>query len=96
MLYQMDTNGNGWIDYTEFLAGCMKSKVYLREENILQAFDYFDRDHSGNITVEELRKVMCNDEYGLDNSLIEKMISECDINKDGMIDYNEFFTMMKM
>jgi calcium-dependent protein kinase len=25
----LDINNNGFIDYTEFLAGCMKSKIYL-------------------------------------------------------------------
>jgi calcium-dependent protein kinase len=87
----LDTNNNGYIDYTEFLAGCLKSKIYMNEDNIMQAFDYFDKDKSGTITVEELRKVMSNEEMGIDTATIEKMISDCDINKDGMIDYNEFF-----
>jgi Ca2+-binding EF-hand superfamily protein len=39
----MDTNGNGYIDYTEFIAACMKSKIYLREEYIKSAFAYFDK-----------------------------------------------------
>lgn len=29
LIYMLDTNNNGFIDYTEFLAGCMKSKIYL-------------------------------------------------------------------
>ena len=39
----MDTNVNGYIDYTEFIASCIKSKIYLREEYIKQAFSYFDK-----------------------------------------------------
>lgn len=39
----LDTNHNGNIDYTEFLAGCMKSKIYLKEDNIKAAFEYFDK-----------------------------------------------------
>lgn len=38
----IDTNKSGSIDYTEFLAGCMKSKIYLKQENIYRAFNYFD------------------------------------------------------
>jgi Ca2+-binding EF-hand superfamily protein len=30
----MDTNNNGFIDYTEFIAGCMQSYVYLNESNL--------------------------------------------------------------
>lgn len=39
----LDTNNNGCIDYTEFLAGCMKAKIYLKEERIRDAFEFFDR-----------------------------------------------------
>lgn len=39
----IDTNHNGSIDYTEFLAACMKAKIYLKETNVRAAFDFFDR-----------------------------------------------------
>lgn len=39
----LDINKNGFIDYTEFLAGCMKSKIYLKDENLRRAFEYFDK-----------------------------------------------------
>lgn len=38
----LDTNKSGFIDYTEFLAGCMKSKIYLKEDHLRAAFEYFD------------------------------------------------------
>ncbi len=40
---KLDTNDNGYIDYTEFLAGCMKSKIYLKEDYLKSAFAYFDK-----------------------------------------------------
>jgi hypothetical protein len=43
LLNKLDTNNNGFIDYTEFLAGCMKSKIYLQEETLKHAFEYFDK-----------------------------------------------------
>lgn len=60
---------NGFIDYTEFLAGCMKSKIYLQEDFLKSAFSYFDKvkllkilsanpnfqDNSGTITLDELK-----------------------------------------
>jgi Ca2+-binding EF-hand superfamily protein len=39
----MDLNGNGFVDYTEFIAGCLESYVYLKENNLKSAFEYFDR-----------------------------------------------------
>lgn len=43
IINSLDLNRNGEIDYTEFLAGCMKSKVYLRDEYLKLAFSYFDK-----------------------------------------------------
>ena len=42
-MQKLDTNLNGYIDYTEFLAGCMKSKIYLKEDYLRAAFGYFDK-----------------------------------------------------
>lgn len=43
LMDKLDTNQNGYIDYTEFLAGCMKSKIYLKEDYLKSAFAYFDK-----------------------------------------------------
>lgn len=42
-LLTLDLNHNGSVDYTEFIAGCMRSKIYLKEEYLRPAFEYFDR-----------------------------------------------------
>lgn len=39
----IDMNHNGSIDYTEFLASCMRSKIYLKEDLLRAAFEYFDK-----------------------------------------------------
>lgn len=52
----LDSNKNGMIDYTEFIAGCLQSYHYLNEKHLRVAFNYFDRDHSGTITYEELKQ----------------------------------------
>ena len=43
MKEKLDTNNNGYVDYTEFIAGCMKSKIYLNEEHLKNSFAYFDK-----------------------------------------------------
>jgi calcium-dependent protein kinase len=43
LMGKLDLNHNGYIDYTEFLAGCMKSKIYLKEDYLKSAFAYFDK-----------------------------------------------------
>jgi len=50
----LDMNGNGYIDYTEFLAASMNQEVFLKEENVRQAFSYFDK--VSFVTVGQKRK----------------------------------------
>lgn len=86
-MQKLDTNLNGYIDYTEFLAGCMKSKIYLKEDYLKSAFQYFDKDNSGSISLEELRSVLSRGEIGIPDTEIEKLIQEVDVNHDNLIDY---------
>lgn len=73
----------------------MQSYVYLKENNLKHAFEYFDRDGNGTITLEELKETLSSDDLLLDESELEKIISDIDKNDDGMIDYKEFLEMMK-
>ena len=43
LMSNLDLNDNGSIDYKEFLAGCMRSKIYLKEDHLRSAFEYFDK-----------------------------------------------------
>jgi calcium-dependent protein kinase len=62
----MDTNNNGVLDYTEFIAACIHSYGYCKEGQLKSAFEYFDADGSGKITVEELKEALCGDDLMLD------------------------------
>jgi calcium-dependent protein kinase len=55
ILNVMDSNRNGVIDYTEFIAGCLQSYNYLKENHLKSAFSFFDKDGSGTISKDELR-----------------------------------------
>lgn len=47
-------NGDGTIDYEEFLAATIHASKLEAEENLYRAFQYFDKDSSGFISREEL------------------------------------------
>ncbi|KAK8946347.1 Calcium-dependent protein kinase 22 [Platanthera zijinensis] len=42
-----DVDGNGTIDYIEFITATMHRHKLEREENLYSAFQYFDKDSSG-------------------------------------------------
>lgn len=91
----MDSNNNGYIDYTEFIAGCLQSYNYLQETHLKQAFTFFDKDGSGTISKEELRACLHNEDFTMTEEMIESLLQEADKNNDGSIDYHEFIEMMK-
>lgn len=91
----IDSNNNGVIDYTEFIAACMYSQDYSQERQIRQAFQYFDKDNSGTISADELRMCLQSEDQTLTDDEINRLISEVDENKDGLIDYKEFLEMMR-
>jgi calcium-dependent protein kinase len=61
----MDSNRNGFIDYTEFIAGCLQSHNYLKENHLKTAFSYYDKDSNGNISLEELKQCLQTEELTL-------------------------------
>jgi calcium-dependent protein kinase len=54
----MDSNKNGYIDYTEFIAACLQSYNYLKEHHLKTAFAYFDKDGSNTISLDELKQCL--------------------------------------
>ena len=95
MIREVDLDGNGTIDFKEFLCLMVKKmKDTDTEEELLEAFKVFDRDGNGFITSHELRNIMNSLGEGLSPEEIEEMIKEADLDNDGQIDYEEFVKMM--
>jgi len=57
MINEVDKNGDGMIDFDEFLT-MMGSKSGNMEEELWEAFKVFDKDGNGSISVDELRSVL--------------------------------------
>ncbi|KAM1274652.1 hypothetical protein ACFX2I_024499 [Malus domestica] len=71
-----DIDSSETIDYGEFLAATVHLNKLEREENLLSAFSFFDKDGSGFITIDELSQA-CR-EFGLGELHLEDMIKEID------------------
>ncbi|WOK99363.1 calcium-dependent protein kinase 1-like [Canna indica] len=89
-----DVDGNGSIDYIEFITATMHMNIMEREDHLYKAFEYFDKDKSGYITIEELEQALKKYNMG-DEKTIKEIIAEVDTDKDGRINYEEFVTMMR-
>lgn len=88
-----DVDGDGTIDYLEFITATMHMNRMEREDHLFTAFQFFDKDNSGYITKEELEQAL--KDYGMgDQETIKDIIAEVDTDNDGRIDYDEFVAMM--
>ena len=50
-----DTDGDGKIDYLEFIQSAINHKAILNKENIKSIFEMFDLNNDGKISVPELK-----------------------------------------
>jgi len=92
IIKEVDSDGSGVIDYSEFLATTLDKKTYIQEENVWAAFRAFDLDGDGRISRDELAAVF-KDEH-VQAEFGEQMKS-IDTDGDGFIDFDEFMAMMR-
>ena len=95
----LDTDHNGYIEYEEFIRAAVDKEYFLNGDFIKFAFNYFDRDGNGNITLEEVKNLFYQNEKNKTNVKAQEQLQKCfdenDINHDGSLSFEEFVKMMK-
>ena len=95
MINEVDINNNGAIDFKEFLDIMLKKlKDSESEEELIEAFKIFDKDGNGLIGSEELLNVMLSLGEDSNKEEIEDLINEVDLDRDGLINYEEFLRLI--
>ena len=100
----VDLDGNGTIDYNEFLAATMNRTKIMSKQNLEAAFKMFDKvnififnliyqDGSGKISVDEIMSIF-NQTSAIEKAKFEEIINEADQNGDGEISLEEFKILM--
>ena len=93
----VDTNKNNYIEQEEFVKAAVDKKMFLNENMIRFAFNFFDPSKNGLITLDDINllfKDSCEKDADLPTEL-KKILDSIDTNKNGEIDFEEFSKFMK-
>ena len=94
----IDTNHNGFIEYEEFIRAAIDKEYFLKENFLRHAFNYFDRNGSGLITMDEVMKLFYNNDSNRKNreayKQLKQSFEQIDVNGDGALSFEEFCQMM--
>ena len=96
ILKGVDTDKNGVINYTEFIAATLDQKSLLSSDSLIKdAFQLFDKNNDGIIDQSELRNTLAGVEGELiDEKIWNDVLKEVDIDGDGKVSFDEFVHMM--
>lgn len=101
MVENFDSNGDGLIDFDEFCelfeSISDRKEGCLKDESLQEAFDVFDGNRDGLITVQELGLVLSSLGLAQGKNLedCKEMIGKVDLDGDGMVNFGEFKRMMR-
>ncbi|BAM40130.1 calcium-dependent protein kinase [Theileria orientalis strain Shintoku] len=96
MARALDTDQSGAIEYTEFIAASIDSRLYDQNEFCSRAFHIFDSDGDGKITREDMLRVFTAESTSvtLTHDMVDEILNEVDLDRDGTISYQEFYSML--
>ncbi|KAF3431701.1 hypothetical protein FNV43_RR27008 [Rhamnella rubrinervis] len=97
LLSNMDSNGNGYVEFDELvdvILPDMNEEVLVNHEQLMEVFRSFDRDGNGYITACELAGSMTKMGHPLTYRELSDMMRKADTNGDGVISFQEFATIM--
>ena len=103
LMNEIDQDKSGEISFEEFMRVMINYETILTKQNLQNAFNFFDKDKTGTLSVHELKDIFSSTQLsdsviGANNEAIDKYISELldkyDTNKDGQLSFDEFVNLM--
>ena len=89
IIKSMDFDNNGYIEYEEFIRATIPKENLFTDVNLKTAFDMFDLDKNGSISLSEIKEVLGikkND----DDKVIEELMNEVQRTGNQEINFQQF------
>ena len=91
----LDTDQNNYIDFEEFLKASVDKRIFLNDNIIKFAFNYFDKNKKGEILFEDIEEIFKdNVKSKEDLEVLRDNIKEVDSNNDGKNSFEELWQLM--
>ena len=91
ILEGVDTDKNGAINYTEFIAATLNKILVNDKTRIQKAFTILDKNGDGSINAKDLQQVLDGDKMQFfDSKIVTEILDEWDLDGDGNVTFEEF------
>mmetsp|Transcript_16285 Transcript_16285/g.27532 ORF Transcript_16285/g.27532 Transcript_16285/m.27532 type:complete len:98 (-) Transcript_16285:6-299(-) len=87
-------NGNGEIDYSEWLVATSDLQTVLSMERLNQAFQFYDKGKKGKLGLEQIKEAMGKDQ-NLDEGVWNDIMAEVDEQGKGEVGLDQFKRVMR-
>ena len=95
MIVDLDADGNGTIDFGEWL-GLMTKRVTDRDSRayINKIFALFDDQRTGFISIKNLRRIAQELGENVSEQELQELINRADIDHDGLVSEEQFYIIV--
>ena len=77
-------------DFIEFINRFNLTKNSMSTDDIINAFQIFDRNHDGTISINEFKHILMDLGQKFSENEVNEIIKEIDLDDNGKINYREF------
>ena len=81
MTLQADVDGDGALNYGEFVAVSVHLKKMANDEHLHKAFSFFDHNKNGYIEIDELRHALSDEDDANSEEVINAIMHDVDTDK---------------
>jgi calmodulin len=77
-------------DFLTFIKNFNLSKNSMSTDDIINAFEMFDKNHNGTISINEFKHILMDLGQKFSENEVNEIIKEIDLDDNGKINYREF------